>query len=241
MSDSINSFGQPVGLSIKNWIAPSFPAVKKINGHWCVIEPLDVLRHGLSLFESNGLDADDKSWTYLVYGPFKYYEDYEEFLTKLINTPNSLSFAVIDKKTDKAIGIIVYDVIEPHNGSLEIGNIKFSSLLKQTTIATEALYLLIKEAFSLGYRRIQWRCNSLNIASRKAAQRLGFSYEGLFRQTTISKGFNRDTAWYSLIDQDWLELRVAFEQWLNLNNFDENGKQKIRLSALTLPLLKAQG
>ena len=131
--------------------------------------------------------------------------------------------------------------IDPNSGSIEVGGINFSPLLQRKPAATEAMYLMMKHAFELGYRRYEWKCNALNAPSRKAAQRLGFSYEGIFRQALVVKGRNRDTAWYAAIDSEWPALDAAFSQWLSVDNFDALGIQKTKLSALTSPILTQRG
>jgi RimJ/RimL family protein N-acetyltransferase len=131
--------------------------------------------------------------------------------------------------------------IDPRNGAIEVGNLNFSPLLQRKPAATEAMYLMMKRAFELGYRRYEWKCDSLNAPSRAAAQRLGFSYEGIFRQASVYKDRSRDTAWYAMIDSEWPELDKAFRRWLDPANFDAQGRQRDRLSELTAPVLKQRG
>jgi RimJ/RimL family protein N-acetyltransferase len=131
--------------------------------------------------------------------------------------------------------------IEPASGSIEVGHINYSPLLQRTPAATEAMYLMMQRVFDLGYRRYEWKCDALNARSRAAAQRLGLSFEGVFRQATVYKGRNRDTAWYAAIDQEWPALQAAFLQWLDPANFDEDGRQRLRLADLTSPVLKQRG
>ena len=149
-----------------------------------------------------------------------------------------LFFAIVDHTTQKATGLLSYLRIVPVSGSIEVGHVNFSPLLSRTAAATEAQYLMMKRAFELGYRRYEWKCDSLNEPSRVAAQRLGFSFEGVFRQATVYKGRNRDTAWYAAIDEEWPTLEHAFLTWLNPENFDSKGRQLQRLSDLTRPILK---
>jgi RimJ/RimL family protein N-acetyltransferase len=146
-------------------------------------------------------------------------------------------FAIISKKLDKAVGIASYLRIKPNDCSIEVGQINYSPLLQNTTEATEAMYLMMKWAFESGYRRYEWKCNALNLKSRRAAQRLGFSYEGIFRQMSISKGRNRDTAWFAVIDKEWKDVEQCFVQFLEDENFDGEGKARVSLSSLTKPLL----
>ena len=143
---------------------------------------------------------------------------------------------VIDKTSGDAIGVASYLRINPKEGSIEVGHINFSPRLQQSIGATETMFLMMQWAFENGYRRYEWKCNALNLKSRAAAQRLGFSYEGIFRQATIAKGRNRDTAWFGIIDKEWPDLKQAFQTWLVADNFDSNGQQKQRLSQLTAPV-----
>lgn len=147
-----------------------------------------------------------------------------------------LFFVIFDLQAGKAVGMASYCRIMPAAGSIEVGHIHYSALLKRSAMATEAMFLMMQHSFELGYRRYEWKCDALNEPSKAAAQRLGFSYEGTFRQATVYKGRSRDTAWFSIIDSDWPALRTAYEQWLNPSNFDSQGSQRIRLSDLTRPL-----
>ncbi|HYW50073.1 MAG TPA: GNAT family protein, partial [Gemmatimonadaceae bacterium] len=152
-----------------------------------------------------------------------------------------LCFAVIDAASSAAVGIASYMRIAPEQGSLEVGHINFSPALQRTPVATEAMYLMMRHAFELGYRRYEWKCDALNAPSRAAAQRLGFAFEGVFRNALVYKGRNRDTAWYSIIDSEWPAVRSAFERWLGPENFDAHGAQRVQLRWLTAPLLRAAG
>jgi RimJ/RimL family protein N-acetyltransferase len=179
------------------------------------------------------LDVDDRRWTYLPYGPFANLEEYYAWVDDVAHRDDPMFFAIINS-SGKAAGVASYQHVEPLNGSIEVGHISFSSLLQATTAATEAMYLMMRNAFDeLGYRRYEWKCDALNQPSRLAAERLGFSYEGTFRQMRVVKGRNRDTAWYSITDRDWLLVKPAFEQWLVPSNFDVQGRQRLRLSRLT--------
>lgn len=241
MPKQINILGQPVGALVPRWVAPKFPPYEAIEGRLCRIEPLVPDRDSITLYEANSLDKEGKMWTYLPYGPFASFELYRSWLRVSVLTSDPQFYAIIDKSTQKAIGVAAYLRIDPKNGSIEVGHLNFSPLLRQTPMATEAMYLMMKRAFELGYRRYEWKCNALNAASRQAAQRLGLSYEGIFRQATVSKGRNRDTAWYAAIDEEWPALEAAFKQWLAPENFDEQGQQKVSLSTLTKPIVKNWG
>jgi RimJ/RimL family protein N-acetyltransferase len=150
-------------------------------------------------------------------------------------------FAIVDPASARAVGVASYLRITPASGSIEVGHINYSPLLQRKPAATEAMYLMMANAFDLGYRRYEWKCDALNAPSRSAAQRLGLSYEGIFRQATVVKGRNRDTAWYASIDSEWPALRNAFLRWLDPANFDAAGKQKQSLGSLTAPVLVRRG
>lgn len=157
-------------------------------------------------------------------------------MNSFCNGSDPLFYAIIDATTKKAIGIASYLRIDHKNGAIEVGHLAYSPLLKRTRAATEAMYLMMRHAFELGYRRYEWKCNALNLPSRAAAERLGFTFEGVFRQAAVIKGHNRDTAWYSIIDKEWPKLKHAFEEWLAEDNFDTDGVQKISLFSLTSAL-----
>ena len=156
------------------------------------------------------MDAEGKNWTYLAYGPFETLEGYTAWLDGCSKSSDLVSFAIIDQKTDKAVGLACYLRIDPANGSIEVGHLNFSPLLQRLPGATEAMFLMMQHAFELGYRRYEWKCHAFNAPSRAAAQRLGFSFEGVFRQATVVKGRNRDTAWYAMIDREWPALQDGF-------------------------------
>ncbi|MGE4617695.1 MAG: GNAT family protein, partial [Gammaproteobacteria bacterium] len=188
--------------------------------------------------ESNSLDPRQRAWTYLPYGPFETEDAYVEWINASCLGDDPMFHAIVDLETDKATGIASFMRIDPANGSIEVGHINYSPSLQKTRAATEAMYLMMKRAFELGYRRYEWKCDALNAPSRAAAKRLGLSYEGIFRQATVYKGHNRDTAWYAAIDAEWNELEAAFLGWLHPGNFDETGRQRLRLTDLTRPILK---
>jgi RimJ/RimL family protein N-acetyltransferase len=152
-----------------------------------------------------------------------------------------LFFAILDRADGEAAGVASYLRITPSAGSIEVGHIHYSARLRRSPVATEAMFLMMRWAFESGYRRYEWKCDALNAASRAAAQRLGLSFEGVFRQAAVYKGRNRDTAWYAAIDREWPALREAFLAWLDSRNFDENGRQRTRLSDRTRPLLERRG
>jgi RimJ/RimL family protein N-acetyltransferase len=209
-------------------------------GRYCRIEPLHA-HHAADLFAANALDASGAGWTYLTSGPFADFAAYQGWVDKSGVSEDPRFHAIVDLHTQKAVGVAAYMRIDPANGVVEIGSLKFSPLMQKTPVATEAMYLMMKHAFELGYRRYEWKCDSFNAPSRAAAQRFGFSFEGVFRQGMVTKKRSRDTAWYSIIDSEWPALNDAFARWLAPENFDAGGKQVSSLSALTGPLLKARG
>lgn len=231
---------QPLGCEIPDWTPRQLPARSVMQGRYCRLEPLDPQKHAADIFAAVSLDASERLWTYLPYGPFATVQDYAQWMQKTCLGSDPLFFAVVDCATGKALGVASYLRIDANAGSIEVGHLLFSPLLQRTAIATEAMYLMMKNAFALGYRRYEWKCNALNAASRRAAQRLGFSFEGIFRQATVVKGRNRDTAWYSVIDKEWPALEAAYRRWLDPANFAD-ANQTLRLSELTAPLLASIG
>ena len=210
-------------------------------GRFCRVEPLNPATHGEELHSANSLDTGGAMWTYLPYGPFESLASYREWLVESARSTDPLFYAIVASTSGKAIGLASYLRIAPASGSIEVGHLNYSPLLQRSAAATEAMFLMMQRAFELGYRRYEWKCDALNAPSRAAAQRLGFSFEGVFRQATVYKGRNRDTAWYTVIDREWPELKRAFERWLDPSNFDANGQQRMPLRQLTEPLLAARG
>jgi len=226
MKDNINQFGQLVGFEVPKWTAPDFPSHELLQGQHCRIEPLDIKQHGKSLFESAAEDKRGLMWTYLPYGPFENIKEYCELLHKLVAQDDQQFYAIVDLKTGIALGVAAYLRINPAAGSIEIGHLSYSPALQRSTIATEAMYLMMNKIFEVGYRRYEWKCHSLNEPSKAAALRLGFQFEGIFRQAMVIDGRNRDTAWYSIIDSEWPKLKAMFIAWLDGANFDAHGQQR---------------
>lgn len=234
---NLNHLGQPIGPPIPDWKPPLFPPREPMEGRFCRVEPLDPGRHAESLSEAFSLDTEGRTWTYLPYGPFPTRESYKTWLVEFCTRKDPMFHAIIELASGKALGAASYSRIDPSHGTIEVGHITYSPLLQRTPAATEAMYLMMRRVFELGYRRYEWKCDSLNAKSRAAARRLGFSYEGIFRQATTYKGRSRDTAWFAVIDSDWPMLKNAFERWLDPGNFGGGAKQKIGLSELTAPVL----
>jgi RimJ/RimL family protein N-acetyltransferase len=202
-------------------------------GRHARLEPLDPDRHAADLHAANLTDKENRIWTYLAYGPFATLEDYRAWMKSTALGEDPLFHAIVDLATGRAAGVASYLRIDPPVGVIEVGHINYSPLLQRTRAATEAMFLMMVRVFDeLGYRRYEWKCDALNAPSRTAAERLGFVYEGLFRQATIYKGRNRDTAWYSITDRDWPTVKRAYERWLDPANFDAEGRQRQSLSTL---------
>lgn len=236
-----NALDQPIGEPMPDWRPVPAPTRTALNRRYCRLEPLDLEKHSQQLFDANRPNTDGSMWTYLPYGPFADFAQYRAWLERTCRGDDPLFFAIVDTASGNAVGLAAYLRIDPKNGAIEVGHLAYSPTLQRSVAATEAMFLMMKNAFDLGYRRYEWKCNGLNAPSRRAAQRLGFSYEGLFRQAAVVKGRNRDTAWYSIIDGEWPLLRAAFERWLAPANFSTDGRQREALSALTAPLLAAHG
>lgn len=241
MTSTMNTLGQPVGLEIDAWQPPPYPSREPMVGHWCRVEPLDPDRHAEDLYTAHALDATGATWTYLPYGPFASLDAYCRWIYSVAEGSDPSFRAIIDATTGKAAGVASYLRITPTSASIEVGHINYSPVLQRTPAATEAMYVMMRHVFELGYRRYEWKCDALNAGSRAAAQRLGFSFEGVFRQATVYKGRNRDTAWYAAIDEEWPALNEAFSRWLDPANFDGTGAQQTRLSEVTAPMLKQRG
>ncbi|MDH5178793.1 MAG: GNAT family N-acetyltransferase [Gammaproteobacteria bacterium] len=235
----LNELGQPIGLPVPDWQGVQAPEKITLDGQFCRLEPLNIDKHARQLFDANNTEPTNRLWTYLPNGPFREFNDYVQWLETNALGLNPLFYAIIDRQSGKAVGVAGYLRIEPQFGSIEVGHICYSPLLAKTVAATEAMYLMMKNIFNMGYRRYEWKCNALNFPSRHAAQRLGFSFEGIFRNSNVLKGRNRDTAWFSITDAEWSALNEVFQQWLSAENFQADGTQKTSLSALTKPLLAA--
>jgi RimJ/RimL family protein N-acetyltransferase len=210
-----------------------------MEGRYARIEPLDPDRHAADLFDANR--ASDAIWDFLPYGPFETLDAYRGWMARTCLGDDPLFHAIVDKAHGRAVGVASYLRIAPEAGSIEVGHINYAPTLQRTRAGTNAMALLMERAFALGYRRYEWKCDAANLPSRRLAQRLGLSYEGIFRQATVVKGRNRDTAWFAAIDAEWPALKAVFDRWLDPANFDAEGRQRGSLSALTRPILVATG
>ena len=233
MTEHCNELGQPVGFPLPSWTARPRPPRTAMEGAFCTVEPLDPARHAAELHAAYLLDTEGRNWTYLPYGPFPRFADFRGWLERESATDDPLRHCIIERRGGRAIGVASLMRIDPAAGVIEVGGINYAPPLQRTPAATEAMYLMMRRVFDeLGYRRYEWKCDSLNAPSRAAALRLGFRYEGLFRQATVYKGRNRDTCWFSILDREWPALRTAFERWLDPANFDAAGRQQRSLSDL---------
>jgi RimJ/RimL family protein N-acetyltransferase len=222
--------GQPVGLKVANPAPGPRPGPVTLQGRFGRIEKLEP-RHAAGLWKA--IKGHPELWTYIgAFGPFDEEKDFIAFVEKFAASPDPYVYAIVDNDNNPA-GYFTLMSIVPTHRTIEVGHVMYSPALQRSPLATEAQYLLAKYVFeTLGYRRYEWKCNALNMASRRAGQRLGFTYEGTFRQSLITKGRNRDTAWFSMLDSEWPARKANYEKWLSPGNFTADGKQKQSLFAL---------
>jgi RimJ/RimL family protein N-acetyltransferase len=219
-----------VGWIVEGWKAPKAPDPVVLEGEYARLEPLG-RGHAARLHAA--LEGADETWDYLPYGPFFGIGDYARWVERMASGRDPLFFAVIDRATGEPGGVMSLLRITPEAGSIEVGHICLAPRMRRTRAATEAIHLLGAHVFALGYRRFEWKCDALNIPSRRAAERFGFSYEGIFRQAVVVKGRNRDTAWFAMVDRDWPCLDAAYRAWLDPANFTADGRQIAALGTLT--------
>ncbi len=233
MPHTLNDYAQPIGSPVPGWTPRARPERSSLEGRHCRIEALDAERHGAELYAAYAAAPDGRDWTYLAVGPFDTEACYLAYARTAAASADPLHYAVVDRRSGRALGTLALMRIDPANGVIEIGSVAFSRALQRTTASTEAQYLLMRHVFeSLGYRRCEWKCDALNAPSRKTALRLGLRFEGTFRQAVVYKGRSRDTAWFAATDRDWPRLAAAFEAWLAPDNVDAQGLQLQSLSAL---------
>ena len=220
-----------LGQPLPGWTPPPMPDAAAMEGQFVRLERMEPDTHAADLHRA--YTGHDRLWDYMPYGPFSSSAAYHRWAKDTASGPDPLFYVLRDKATGHCGGVASYLRITPAAGSIEVGHICISPSMQRGAAATEAMFLMMDWAFAAGYRRYEWKCNALNLPSRRAAQRLGFSYEGIFRQHMILKGRNRDSAWFAITDQDWPALREAYAAWLNPANFDAQGRQRERLSDLT--------
>lgn len=233
---SANASSSPAGGDISSTPARA-PERTELSGRLVTIVPLDAAAHGEALYRASHGEHEEL-WRYLSAGPFPAYRDFETYLSHAAKERDPLFFTIRENRQNEPVGLAAYLRITPIHRVIEVGHLLFGPALQKTAGATEAMYLMARHAFEdLGYRRYEWKCNALNIASRRAAQRLGFTFEGIFRQHMVVKGQNRDTAWFSMLDSEWPLCKGAFEAWLDPSNFDPAGQQLKSLTVLRSELL----
>ena len=221
----IFKIGYPV-----NFRKAKLPSKKKLVGNYTVLEPLQIKKHSIALFKSFSKDKSKDIWSYMHYGPFKNLKTFEIYLKKHCLKKNPFFYAIYSKRFKSFCGLTSYLRMKPDVGVIEVGWITYASILQKTVEGTEAMYLMMKNVFdNLGYRRYEWKCDNLNLQSKKSALRLGFKYEGLFRQATIYKKRNRDTAWFSIIDKEWKRYKKGYSRYLKKSNFNLKFIQKKKL------------
>ena len=231
MAPRLNEFGQPIGPDVPGWTAREETPRSAMVGRLCRVEPIDVERHVVDLYDAYSAAPDGRDWTYMSGGPFGDLESYRAYAERMQASPDPLHHAIVDLASGKAVGTAALMRIDRAVGVIEVGHVAYSLRLKHTPVATEAMFLLMRRVFDeLGYRRYEWKCDSLNAASRAAALRYGFQFEGIFRNATVYKGRSRDTAWFAMIDTDWPVIRRGYERWLRPENFEGSGEQIERLS-----------
>jgi RimJ/RimL family protein N-acetyltransferase len=216
---------QKLGSRI-NFKKSKTPSKKRLVGNYCYLEPLNIKKHSKDLYDNFSRDKENRIWTYLPYGPFKTYESFKKWLKSNCLNKDPFFYAIYSKKHKQYCGMASYLRITPEYGLIEVGHINYSPILQNTTEGTETMFLMMKNAFEvLGNRRYEWKCNNLNIPSKNAAKRLGFKFEGVFRQMQITKGRNRDNAWFSIIDKEWKRIKTGYLKFLKKSNFNYNYEQ----------------
>ena len=221
-----NAYGQPIGAPLAGTFPRPLPPHTPLRGRYCSLVPVDAASHAAGLHQAYSTAPDDRGWTYLPHGPFATLAAYADWLKTAEASRDPLFFTVLDPE-ERPLGTASYLRITPEAGVIEVGFINFSHLMQGTRASTEAMFLMMAHVFDdLGYRRYEWKCDDLNAPSRRAALRLGFTYEGTFRQATHYKGRNRDTAWYAILDSEWPAAKAEYRRWLDPANFDADGQQK---------------
>lgn len=232
-SERLNGYGQPIGPALPDWAPRPRPPRTPMRGRFCHVVPLDPAAHAGKLYALFQSAPDRRSWTYLMDDLPDTEAAFRERLDRQAAGEDPLFHAILDARTDEPLGIASYLRIDPANGVIEVGHLHFGPSLQRKPAATEAMALMMARAFDeLGYRRYEWKCDSLNAPSRAAALRYGFTFEGIFRKAVVVKGRSRDTAWFAVTDTDWPRLRDAFRAWLAPENFDAEGRQRRSLAEI---------
>jgi RimJ/RimL family protein N-acetyltransferase len=235
MSHEFNECGLPVGSIVPGWNPRPWPLATSIQGRYCRLAPLVAADHAQSLWLNLCEPSHPGQWTYMPDHQPADAQACETWVVSLAASRDPMFHAVIDEETRRAMGLVAFMRVDCANGVIEVGHIHYGPALQRTRAGTEAIYLAMRRAFDeLGFRRLEWKCDSLNAPSRRAAERFGFTFEGVFRNAKIVKGRNRDTAWYAIIDREWPAIKVAFDAWLDPGNFDAQGRQIVPLSGLRL-------
>ena len=229
--DLTNALGQPIGPPVSGGFPLSPPARAEMRGRFVCLRPADPDRHADALHAAFMESTDHAIWTYLPYGPFATAGDLRAWMQATCTGDDPRFFVIHDLVRQRPAGVASYLRINCQAGSVEVGHLNFAPALQRTPAATEAMALMMERAFALGYRRYEWKCDALNAGSRRAAERLGFTFEGIHRQATHYKGRNRDTAWFSILDHEWLGVKAGLDAWLSPDNFDEHGVQRRSLAA----------
>jgi RimJ/RimL family protein N-acetyltransferase len=237
VSEHLSAYGQPIGPPVEGWVERDRPKRIALTGRYCRVAPINVERDAAALFAAYMQAPDGRDWTYLAQERPVDAASFREYLAKIAASSDPLHYAIVDLSSGLAVGTAALMRIEPVHGVIEVGCITFSPRLKKTRASSEAMYLMMRYSFDeLGYRRYEWKCDSLNAPSCAAARRYGFHFEGIFRQAIVYKSRSRDTAWFSIIDEEWPQIRSAFETWLNPENFDAAGQQQRALAAIRVSL-----
>jgi RimJ/RimL family protein N-acetyltransferase len=232
-SPRTNSLGQPIGVAVPSWKGALAPTRETLSGRTCRLEALRVAHHADALHAAYVEDREGGNWTYLPYGPFEDLDAYRLWVGSMENREDVIAYAIVDEGSAQPKGVATYLRVDAPNGSIEVGHLSYAPALQRTILSTEAMYLMMRRVFDdLGYRRYEWKCDSLNAPSIAAARRLGFRFEGTFFNQVVVKGRNRDTSWFSILDSEWPALRDAFEAWLDASNFESDGHQRRRLDDL---------
>ncbi len=222
-----NELGQPIGRALEGWKGARSPSREPIEGERCRLEPLAAARHAEALHAAYAENRDGGNWTYLPYGPFDSTEAYAAWVREHEALDDTIFFAIVDRASGAPVGVASFLRIDPEMGSIEVGHLCYAPALQRTPVSTEAMYLMMRRVFDdWGYRRYEWKCDSLNAPSLAAARRLGFRFEGTFRNHVVMKGRNRDTSWLSILDDEWPALRDGLEAWLDPSNFDASDRQR---------------